>query len=377
MQGHQLDPGAVALQLVGVGHQRHRLEELGQVLVLVGHPHQLGDVLDTAVRLVAALGHQLGQVARAVGHRLHQIAGRHRSQQRPQLVEQGGQLLGPPEGLAGQAGLGRPADRLGEGDVLQRGPGAEAGDRGRPDPPLGHVDHPAGRHLVGGVGQQADVGQQVLDLPAVVEAGAPDHLVGNALAHQLLLQHPALGVGAVEDGHVAVAQALGAAEPEDLRGHPGRLVALVLGAVAEDRRPGLAVGEEALGPAALVVGDDRVGGVEDVLGRTEVLLQQDGGGVGEGLLELQDVADVGAPPAVDRLVRVADHADVAVLAPEQHDELVLGPVGVLVLVDQDVAEPLLVGRPHVVAALQQVDRHHQQVVEVHGVGRQQPLLVLA
>ena len=64
-------------------------------------------------------------------------------------------------------------------------------------------------------------------------------------------------------------------------------------------------------------------------------------------------------------------------AGEEQDQLVLGPVGVLVLVHQDVAEALLVVVQHVGAGLQQVDGHQQQVVEVHGVGRQQPLLVLA
>ena len=98
--------------------------------------------------------------------------------------------------------------------------------------------------------------------------------------------------------------------------------------------------------------------------------------LGKAALELQDVADVGAAPAVDRLVRVPHHAHVAVGLAEQLHDLVLGVVGVLELVDQDVAEALLVRGPDVVARLEQVGRHHEQVVEVEGVGRQQALLVL-
>ena len=47
-----------------------------------------------------------------------------------------------------------------------------------------------------------------------------------------------------------------------------------------------------------------------------------------------------AAPAelVDRLVVVADHRDVAVRLGEQRDELRLGPVRVLELVDEDVPE---------------------------------------
>ena len=90
------------------------------------------------------------------------------------------------------------------------------------------------------------------------------------------------------------------------------------------------------------MGDDRVGGVEDRLGRAVVLLEADDLGVGVVALELEDVADVGAAPGVDRLVVVADHGEVAVLAGEQVGEAVLGVVRVLVLVDQDVAEGALV-----------------------------------
>ena len=64
-------------------------------------------------------------------------------------------------------------------------------------------------------------------------------------------------------------------------------------------------------------------------------------------------------------------------AGEQEDELVLGPVGVLVLVDEHVPESLLVVLEDVRARLEQVDRDEQQVVEVHGVVGDQPLLVLA
>ena len=204
---------------------------------------------------------------------------------------------------------------------------------------------------------------------AVVEPGPAHHLVGDAAELHGRLEREALGVGPVEDGHVAPGQALGGVQAQDLAGHPRRLVALVLGPVALDRSPAVAHGEELLGLAADVVGDDGVGRVEDGLGGAEVLLQHDGRHVGERPLELQDVADVRAAPAVDRLVGVADDADVAVGLAQQLDDLVLGVVGVLELVDQDVAEALLVGGPHVVEGLQQVGRHHQEVVEVHGVGR--------
>jgi hypothetical protein len=52
-------------------------------------------------------------------------------------------------------------------------------------------------------------------------------------------------------------------------------------------------------------------------GGAVVLFQPDHGGAGEILLEAQDVADLGAAPAIDRLVVVAHAADVAVPAGQQ------------------------------------------------------------
>ena len=58
------------------------------------------------------------------------------------------------------------------------------------------------------------------------------------------------------------------------------------------------------------MGDEVRGGAEDVGGRAVVALQPDHLGAGEILLEAQDVVDLGAAPAIDRLVVVADAADV-------------------------------------------------------------------
>ena len=103
--------------------------------------------------------------------------------------------------------------------------------------------------------------------------------------------------------------------------------------------------------------DHRVGGVEDGLGGAIVLLEQDGRGVGEVLLEVEDVADVGPTEGIDRLVGVAHHHQLGRLDPlgaprpsavetvlgvvgtQLVDQGVLRVVGVLVLVDEHMAEP--------------------------------------
>ena len=93
-----------------------------------------------------------------------------------------------------------------------------------------------------------------------------------------------------------------------------------------------------------VVLDHRVRGSEDRVRRAIVLLEGHDLGAGEVALELEDVADVRSAKRVDRLIRVADDEEVAVLLGEQLEQAVLRMVGVLVLVDEDVPERLLPSR---------------------------------
>jgi len=137
------------------------------------------------------------------------------------------------------------------------------------------------------------------------------------------------------------------AEAVDLAGDEGRLVVLGVGDVAHDLGAVAGVGPQVLGPAVGVLGDDRVGRAQDGLGRAVVLLEQDGPRVGVVQLELDDVADGRAAESVDRLVRVTDDRELgrrnrvgvaARMADQLSNELVLRGVGVLVLIDQDMAE---------------------------------------
>ena len=106
-----------------------------------------------------------------------------------------------------------------------------------------------------------------------------------------------------------------------------------------------------------------------------VLLQPDHLRPLEILLEAQDVAHLGPAPAIDRLVVVAHAADVAMPAGQEPQPEILRDVGVLILVHEDVAEPAAVLREDVLVLLEHVDDVQEQVSEIAGVQRQQPVLV--
>ncbi len=111
-----------------------------------------------------------------------------------------------------------------------------------------------------------------------------------------------------------------------------------------------------------------MGGLEDQLRAPVVALQLHHRRAGFVALEVEDVAEVGPAPGVDRLVVVAHDAQVVVGGGQGPDDPVLGPVGVLVLVDVQVAPARLVAGQDVRLGLEEPDGPAQQVVEVERAG---------
>src|SRR3954471_16144633 len=109
--------------------------------------------------------------------------------------------------------------------------------------------------------------------------------------------------------------------------------------------------------------------------RAIVLLKTNDLGTGEIVLETQYVAYFGAAPAIYRLIVVADTADILVLLGQQAKPQVLGDVGVLVFVDQQVAEALLVYRHHFWVDREKDDVVEQQLSEVAVVQADQAFLI--
>ena len=98
----------------------------------------------------------------------------------------------------------------------------------------------------------------------------------------------------------------------------------------------------------------------------------------EPRVELGEGGEAGAPEAVDRLVVVADDHDVVrpVRRPaEQLDELDLGDVRVLELVDQDVAELALPAAQDVGPGLEQLGDGGDLLAEVERAAPRELLLV--
>ena len=264
---------------------------------------------------------------------------------------------------------------LKHGDVLRRRKFPDRFHRPRADAAGRGVDDARQAQVVRQGGNHAQVGEDILDLGAVEEAGAADDAVRDTAALEGVFKLVGLGVHAVEHRMVAP---VGPAPVggHDLGGDEPGLVPLVVGKVVEQQVSPVLVCPELLALALAVVGDDGVGRVQNVGGTAVVLLKPDHPAVFVLILKAEDVFDRRAAEFIDALVVVADHADVAPAPREQRRELVLQAVGVLILVDQHVAEAALPVLQHVGVFLQELDGVADEIVKVHGVGSKAAFCVL-
>ena len=268
---------------------------------LAAHPHQLLQVLDPAARLDRTLGLELGQVAGLFEDRLD----RRGDAVRGHGLDAGHQLeqiADAAQCLAAHAGIGGVGESLAE-----RHPGTlrvrrDPVDRRVPHPTFGRVDHASPAHFVVRIHERAQVGKDVLDLATVVELHPTHDAVRHPGAHEGLLDDATLRVGAVEDGDVTEALVLVVDQAPDLVDDECSFIVLVLRVIARDELATDLLGPQVLRAPRRVVGDDRVGGVEDALTRPVVLVHHDDRGLGKLLLEPQQVPEVSPAEFVHRVV---------------------------------------------------------------------------
>ena len=137
--------------------------------------------------------------------------------------------------------------------------------------------------------------------------------------------------------------------------------------------PGRLVGPQPVGGVLVAGGggravEDGVGHGQDLGRRAVVVVEVHDRGRREAVPEAGEVAGVGAVPGVDRLVGVADHAQVGAVAPPRLEQAELEGVDVLELVDEQVPEAPALGGAERAVVLQGVGAQDQQVVEVDQAG---------
>jgi len=124
-----------------------------------------------------------------------------------------------------------------------------------------------------------------------------------------------------------------------------------------------------------IVADQRVRRAQHARAAAVVLLELDYLQFRIVARELVEIARVCAAPGIDRLVVVAHGGERTARSGEMLEQAVLRVVGVLVFVDQQIAQALLPGAANFFVALEQCQRQANQVVEVDRIERRQPFLI--
>ena len=209
---------------------------------------------------------------------------------------------------------------------------------------------------------------------ALEEARAAHHRIGDLQHDEALFEGAHLEGGADQHGGVAIPPSV-PAPVFDVVGDQAGFGLSVPHAAHAHLLAAVGLGPQGLAEPRAVLGDEAGGGGEDVLGRAVVALQPHDLGARKIPLEAQDVVDLRPSPAIDRLVVVADAADVLARLAKEPQPQILGRVGVLILVDQDVAKPVVIVGQHVRMLREQGQVVQEKIAEVAGVQGPQAVLI--
>src|SRR5215203_4954890 len=139
---------------------------------------------------------------------------------------------------------------------------------------------------------------------------------------------------------------------------------LVRAAEVPDELAPLTLRPEPLLLAALVLADDRRRRVENDLRRSVIALELDDLRLGEVVLEVEDIAQIRAAPAVDGLIGISDDSEVPMALRKPLDQVILRPVRVLVFVHHHEPELFGVLIPDVLHLVEQLDGLEEEIVEI-------------
>ncbi len=149
-----------------------------------------------------------------------------------------------------------------------------------------------------------------------------------------------------------------------------------------------ALGPEGFLKARVVEGDGEVRQGQDFWCGAVILFEHEALGLRIALGEAQNIGEVSASEAVDRLAIVANHHEVAVVLDAEVDDLALDEVGVLVFVDQDMLKARGVALGDLGVLVKESLPVNEEIIEVHqahgllalsvalgdrGEGREKPL----
>ena len=207
-----------------------------------------------------------------------------------------------------------------------------------------------------GIINQAQIRDNILNFLALIKFSAAHHGVGHATFNEYFFKHAGLGIGTIQHGHVAQLCALLELQLLHALNNKARFIAFIHRLIIGNLRAHAIIGPQILRLAARVIFNHRIGSIQNHLCAAVVLLQLHQLGLGIILFKVQNIANIRPAPAVNALVRIAHHAQIAVLAGQKLCQKILHMVGILILVHHDVIKFILIFFPCLGNLLQEAQR---------------------
>ena len=91
-----------------------------------------------------------------------------------------------------------------------------------------------------------------------------------------------------------------------------------------------------------VIFDNRISRCQNGFGRAIILLQHNGFGIRIILLKIHNIANISTTPTIDGLIRITYYAKIAIAPSQQGCQLILGTIGILILIHQNITETALI-----------------------------------
>ena len=126
--------------------------------------------------------------------------------------------------------------------------------------------------LVIGIGDQTEIGNNVLDFLALIETHTAIDAIRNALFTKLLLEASALRIGAIENGEVGILTSILTLDALDILAHDERLLLIAIGWLVNQLLAHGILAKHIFLNLILVALDETVGSIHDILRTTIVLL---------------------------------------------------------------------------------------------------------
>ncbi len=162
---------------------------------------------------------------------------------------------------------------------------------------------------------------------------------------------------------------------DDRRSNKSGFIIFIIRAVKLYRISRVFIGPEFLPLPADIVSDNIICRVKYMGCGSVVLLKPYRPAILIVVFKSQNIFDISSPEFVNTLIVISDHAKIVEFPGDKAREIVLKPVRILILVDEDIFKPVLPVFQNIRIILKELYRIEQKIVKIHGIGPEEFLTV--